>query len=263
MKSKILINSIKLIIITSIFTSFIYSQKPYRVGTSTANFLEIGYGASATAMGDAFTAVANDVSSIYWNPAGLATLKGSEAAFSVQPWYADINTSFSAVAISLDDIGTVAVGIVAVDYGDMDVTSLDMQDGTGETFSASDISVSVGYGRRLATWFSFGAAAKYISSSIWHTSASTLAFDLGVLINSGFFSPTDNVEDGLNIGMSVSNYGGQMQFDGMDLLQPIDPTPGQNGDYKDVKGQYRLGEWELPLMFRLGVSLNAIRKGNH
>lgn len=252
-----------LFILLVCFYSLVIAQEPYRVGTTTANFLEIGYGTTANSMGDAYTSVANDVSAIYWNPAGLANIESGEVIFTFQPWVANINTTFGAAAFNIGSLGTIGIGIVGVDYGNMDVTTMDMQEGTGETFNASDIAVSIGFARKLATWFSFGANAKFISSSIWHSTATAIAMDLGVLINTGFFSPTENMEDGLNIGMSVSNYGTRMQFDGIDLLQSIDPTPNESGDYKDIEGQYRLNEWELPLIFRLGISLTAINSGMH
>ena len=259
---KILTASLVCLMMTSLINN-LYAQKPYRVGTSAATFLEVGYGPEGNAMGDAYTSVASDVSSIYWNPAGLASMYGNQATFCYQPWLADINTMFTAGAINVEGLGTFGLSIIAVDYGKMDVTTLSNQSGTGETFSASDIAVSLAYSRKLADWFSFGMAAKYVNSTIWHSSASAVAFDLGVLINTGFFSPTKNMEDGLNIGMSVSNYGTQLRYDGMDLTQPIDPTPSQHGDYKDVRGEYKLAEWELPLIFRLGTSLTVINSGNH
>ena len=48
------------------------AQNPIRAGTTAANFLEIGYGTAGCAMGDAYVSMARDLSSIYWNPAGLA-----------------------------------------------------------------------------------------------------------------------------------------------------------------------------------------------
>ena len=66
------------------------AQTINRYGTTTANFLEIGIGSRATSMGDAYVAVANDVSSIYWNPAGLSHVTRSSALFSIQPWLVDI-----------------------------------------------------------------------------------------------------------------------------------------------------------------------------
>ena len=53
-----------------------------RVGTSGGNFLKIGIGARAVGMGEAFVAVANDPSAIYWNSAGVASLIRSELAVS-------------------------------------------------------------------------------------------------------------------------------------------------------------------------------------
>jgi len=252
---------ITLIFLVTMFSSS-YSQKPIRVGTTTANFLEIGFGAAGNAMGDAFVSVADDLSSIYWNPAGLGYMTQTEALFIYQPWLVDINTSFVAVGVVLPRIGTLSLGLISVDYGDMQVTTLAMQEGTGETFSPNDIAVSCSYGRRITTWFSFGASAKYISSTIWHMTARAFAVDLGVIINTGFFSPTASKKHGLNLGMSISNYGTKMKYDGIDLIRPIDILPDEAGNFRDVPGQFRLQDWELPLIFRLGVSINPIVRGN-
>ncbi len=45
-------------------------------GTAGANFLEVEVGARAMGMGGAFVAVADDVTALHWNPAGLADLEG-------------------------------------------------------------------------------------------------------------------------------------------------------------------------------------------
>jgi hypothetical protein len=254
---------INFIILAVLLTGSTFAQKPMRAGTTAANFLEIGFGSAGNAMGDAYASIANDVSAIYWNPAGLAGIEYNEAMFTAQPWVADISTSFAAVAIKIDGIGTIGLGFINTDYGKMDVTTLEMQEGTGETFSSSDNAFMISYARKLAEWFSFGATAKYISSNIWHTSANAIAFDLGVIINTSFFTQTGRAEDGLNIGMSISNYGAPLKYDGMDLLNPIDISTNQAGNYKDVQGQFKLQEWELPLIFRVGASYNAIAMDNH
>ncbi len=239
------------------------AQEPYRVGTTVASFLEIGYGSSGSAMGDAYVSVVQDLSSMYWNPAGLAYMNQSEAIFSYQPWIADISTSFTGVGLVLPSIGTIGLGLIHVGYGDMEVTTIEMQDGTGELFTATDMAFNLSYGRRLAQWFAFGASAKYVSSKIWHTSASSMALDLGVVVNTQFFSPTGRREHGLNIGMSISNYGTRMQYDGMDLLNPIDILPYEEGNYRAVQGQFKTEEWELPLIFRIGFSINPIVTEQH
>jgi len=234
------------------------AQSPIRVGTTTAEFLTIGYGPAGCALGNSYVSMANDISSLYWNPAGLSFMKSKEMMFSYQPWLVDINTFFAAGGFVLPVYGTFAVGIVGVNYGDMKVTTVDMQQGTGETFNADEYAFYLSYGRKLATWFGFGASAKYIKSSIWHTSADAFAVDLGVLIETAFFSPTDSERNGLKIGMSLSNYGTPMQYKGLDLIRSVDILPDEAGNYKDSKVYLSTDQWELPLIFRVGVSLQPI-----
>lgn len=235
-----------------------YSQKPYRVGTTAANFLEIGVGSMGNAMGDAQVASVTDLSSIYWNPAGLGFLERNEAVFSLQPWVVDISHSFAGVGLVLPGIGTLALGLTALGYGDIEVTNMSLQEGTGESYTANEYAISLSYGRKLVQWFSFGASAKYVNSTIWHSSASAIALDLGVIVSTQFFSPTGDREDGMRIGMSISNYGGKMKYDGIDLMYPIDISPDEEGNYRDVPGQFRLNAWELPLIFRIGFAVHPL-----
>ncbi len=253
----------KTILLLLILPIFLLAQnRPYRVGTTTASFLEIGYGSAGAAMGDAYVTMARDVSSIYWNPAGLAFMKSNEALFVIQPWIVDIKTSLVAVGAVVPEVGTIALSMISSDYGQMDVTTVEFQEGTGEKFSASDFAVSLAYARHITGWFSFGAAAKYVGSKIWHMSASAIALDLGVTLNTAFFSPTGDRADGMRIAMSISNYGTRMKFDGIDLLQSLDIEPNEDGNYGNLEGKYSLNEWELPLIFRLGVAVNVMKIEN-
>jgi len=235
-----------------------FGQKPYRRGTTAANFLEIGYGSAGSAMGDAAVAVVQDLSSAYWNPAGLALMRQSGVQFLMQPWIAGIHSTYVSAGLVFPTLGTFAVGFYQMDYGREPVTTMEYQEGTGENYSAADYCVSLSYGRKLAQWFAFGASAKMINQRIWHETGTAFALDLGVRVNTLFFSPTGNRADGLAIGMSISNYGTRLKMDGMDLLQPIDPNPYTHGEYDNVEGQYKTQGWELPLMFRIGFALHPV-----
>jgi hypothetical protein len=240
-----------------------FAQKPMRAGTTTANFLEIGFGAAGNALGDAYVSLANDVSAIYWNPAGLARMNRSEVMFVTQPWIADMNTSFGAVGIVVPSFGTIGASIILMDYGEMDVTTMSMQEGTGEKFTARDMAISLSFARNIVEWFSFGASGKLVASNIWHMNGTALAFDLGVIIRTDFFSPTGENDRGLNIGMSISNYGTSLKYDGLDLLSPIDVDPNAAGNYRDAPGRLATQEWELPLIFRIGTSVTPVFTDEH
>jgi hypothetical protein len=256
-------SSISLVIALMIISISSFAQKPMRAGTTTANFLEIGFGAAGNAMGDAYVSLANDVSSIYWNPAGLAQMNRSEVMFVTQPWIVGINTTFGAVGIVVPNFGCIGAGIIMMDYGEMDVTTMAYQDGTGERFTAKDMAISISFARNLVEGFSFGASGKIITSSIWHETGTALAFDLGVIIKTNFFSPKDENAHGLSIGMSMSNYGTSLKYDGLDLLVPIDVDPNSAGNYQSASGRLGTQEWELPMIFRIGVSVTPICKENY
>jgi len=252
-----------ILIIFIFICSLLPQQKPHRVGTTAANFLEIGMASSAVGMGDAYVSVGNDVSSIYWNPAGLAFLTGREAIFCYQPWLVDIDIIFVAGAVNLPLLGTFALAATQINYGDIPVTTVKYEDGTGEVYTANEYAIGLSYARKLATWFSFGATAILISSQIWHCIGNSVALDLGAIVNTGFFSLSGEREDGLNIGMSISNYGTKMKYDGIDLLNTIDILPGEAGNYGDARGKFDTESWELPLISRIGISYRPIVSSYH
>ena len=175
-----------------------------------------------------------------------------------QPWVADINNIYTGVAINYEEYGTLAFTMNYMGYGNEPVTTVSQPEGTGEFYSANEFAASISFGRKLVDWFSFGATAKYISSNIWHMSANAFAIDFGVLVTTNFFSPTNKRNQGMKIGMSISNYGNRLRYDGIDLMVPIDPEPDEYGNYDDVEGLYKTSEWELPLIFRMGFSVQPI-----
>ncbi len=111
------IKTILLIFVTAIFISNVSVA-----GINTAAFLDIGVGARALGMGGAFTAVANDATSAYWNPAGLGRIKKYQSSLMVQklagtkwPGIDDITPShqFFNVAVPLNKIGVMKNGTIA------------------------------------------------------------------------------------------------------------------------------------------------------
>lgn len=242
----------------------VFPQKPFRIGTTSANFLEIGFGNIASGMGDAHVAVVDgDLTSTYWNPASLAYRTKNEVFVNIQPWFSDINTTSAGIGYSDPSMGNFSFNVITMDYGSEEVTTVSNPEGTGEIYDGADFAFCLSYGRKIVDWFAFGFTGKYITSQIWHETASALAFDIGATVNTKFFKWSDMPGDGLNIGVSISNYGTRLLFDGLDLKQSVDIKPDENGNYANVPVKYELDEWELPLIFRLGVSFFAYKSEFH
>src|SRR5438552_2374769 len=86
-------------------------------GTTSANFLKLGIGPRATAMGEAQVGLANDVYATYWNPAGLAQLQNPEAGFVHTQYIQDIQSDYAAYAHPTAKLGTLAGSITYLNIG--------------------------------------------------------------------------------------------------------------------------------------------------
>lgn len=226
-----------------------------KVGTTAAQFLKIGVGARAIALGGTFVAQANDLSALYWNPAGLAQLKGGAVDLSHTQYIADINYNYAAFGISLGNMGTVAASLIFLDSGDMKVRTTSQPEGTGELFTAQDFALQVSYARALTDRFSIGTTVKYISEKIWHSTASAIAFDVGVLFTTPFRQ--------LRLGANMANFGPTMQMNGRDILFSQDPSPDNEGNVEIVNAEYLMDEHPLPLMFKVGLAWDALNTLDH
>lgn len=226
-----------------------------KVGTSAAQFLKLGVGARPIALGGSYVAEASDLSALYWNPAGLARLGGMSVQLAHTEYLADVNYNFAAFGTDLGNMGTLALAILFLDSGNMEVRTADQPEGTGEQFKVQDFAIQASYARSLTDRFSIGGSLKYIQERIWHSSASTVAFDVGTLFTTPF--------ERLNLGVSMSNFGPKMRMAGRDILFSEDPNPNQDGNVEIVNSELQTDEHPLPLLFRVGLSLDAVQVAGH
>jgi len=216
------------------------------VGTSAAPFLEIDAGARSSSLGGAYTSVANDVSALYWNPAGIVWNPGLQIEFSHSPWLADISYNFFGITQSLPSINSsIGFSLINLDYGEQTVRTVDRPEGTGETYGASDMSLALTFAMALTDRFSFGITGKYIAQKIYSAEGSAFAIDVGVYYST--------MLKGLRLGASVSNFGSQIQLSGRHLTTIVDPDPTVD-NFDRVPVSYKTGQYDLPLLFRAGIS---------
>jgi hypothetical protein len=231
------------------------AQQSSKSGTTAAQFLKIGIGARAVGMGSAFAATSDDITSIYWNPAGLASNLSNEALFNHTNWIADVGVDFAAIASYIDGFGIIAVSFTSINAIDgMVVRTVEQPEGTGERFDAGGFSIGLSYARQLTDNFSMGFNVKYISESIWHESATGFAIDAGALYRI-------DVLNELRLGASISNFGTKMKMDGRDIQEIKQVGSTGTGNLIDTK--VILEEWDVPLLFRVGVAVDALKMEDH
>lgn len=218
-------------------------------GTSVANFLKVGVGARATSMGEAYITQSSDATSLYWNPGAASRIGRGSVAFSIIPWLVDSQISFIGVVLPLR-IGTFGLDFVYFTSGEMEIATLEEQDGTGRFFDANDLQLGLTYSRNMTDRFSVGMKIKYLREELASVDANAFAFDIGSLFYTPFFN-------GMKLALTLSNFGTKMRFDGRDL-SVIYAVPGSPSN-KEVPAALKTSEWELPLFFRIGASTHLIK----
>jgi len=234
--------------------SFLYGEsgRLTNVGTTAAPFLEVGVGSRAIGMGGAFVAVSNDVSALYWNPAGLCRMNQGEAVFERIEWLADIAFNYMGVALPLRGFGTAGFFLNAMTVPHMKVRTVDFPDGTGEEYDATSYAVGLSYSFGITDRFSMGFTGKFISERIWHENTSTMAVDIGTLYYTGFGS--------LRIGAAITNFGPSLQMDGSDLIIYYDADESIDGNNDRIMGKLMTDDWPLPLNMQFGLAYDVINK---
>jgi len=218
-----------------------------KTGTSVGQFLLIEPSARIAAMGNAGATMAGDIQSSYYNPAAIGLFPANGVQFTHSPWIADITYDYAAAGVTLGDFGNIYASVTSLNSGDIDVRTVDQPLGTGEKYSVSDLAFGLGYGRKISDRFSVGVQVSYLQETIWHSSMSAFALNMGTLYRIS--------EDGLHIGASISNFGTRPRFDGVDLRILYDQNPARFGDNGSLPAELLTDNFPLPILFRVGVGM--------
>lgn len=169
-------------------------------GTTTASFLKIEPGVRPVGMGGAYVAVADDINSVYWNPAGLVQLKTKEFSFVHTAWLEKINHETIAFASPAGPL--FAYGLNIVYFGTTDIdrrTVAGISDGKAKV---ADYYESVSLAWKLMDTISVGATIKGIQMTLDNDKGSGYALDLGAL---------QKMPLNLSAGIMVQNLGPKMK----------------------------------------------------
>ena len=211
-----------------------------RIGTASASFLRIGVGARAAAMGGAFTAVCDDVTSVAWNPAGLVLIDKSEIAFSYASWPADIGYSH----LSFGTTSRLIDGAIGLQLGVLSTEMMETQEyypyGTGRNFSFSDWLIGVTVAKRFTDRFSGGVAVKYVREElgveVGGPTSSAIVLDAGTYYRIGPWN--------MRLAVALLNFGTQLTPDGT--------YERENGDETTESGY---AGFSPAMEFKFGISM--------
>jgi hypothetical protein len=199
-----------------------------KVGTLGGQSLKIGVGARAAAMGDAYVAIADDATAVYWNPAGIARLSGQTVTLNHTAWPADILFDQAAYVFNVKFIpGMIGVNVRALTMSRDIVRTTYLPEGTGDTFDAGEWAYGISYARSLTDKFSAGFSLNYVQTGLADIKGKSTTFDFGTLYDIGVM--------GAKIGMAIQNIGSDMTF---------------------IEDKVK-----MPVFFRVGGSLNVFQQG--
>ena len=225
-----------------------------KVGTTVAQFLKIGAGARPIALGGAYTALANDINSVYWNPAGLARIGGNgEATFNHAEWLADTQYDFAAFSLTASTMGSVGFHVISFRTPEEKVRTIRSPQGTGQVWDYNSIAIGGTFARNLTDKFSIGLTGKFIQEKLFNETARGAAFDIGVLYQTPFRN--------LSLGASITNFGTKMKLDGRDVFFNEDPLP-EEGSVDQVPSKYRTESFDIPLTLRFGLAWTVMQDEN-
>jgi long-subunit fatty acid transport protein len=231
------------------------------VGRAGLTFLKIVPGARAVAMGGAFTAISNDASAVFFNPAGMTQVKKNDFLFSHTDWISDVSHEYVGLVVPGGLMGTFGISACFVTMGEIQTTRIDdittvMREDLGEglpTYSSSDLALGLSYAYRFTNKFSAGLSAKYATEKIADMSAGGLCFDLGTYYLTGFRT--------LRVGMAIVNFGTDIKFSGKDLQEErIDTSMPSN--FTGTAYERMTTSFPLPLQFKLGLAYDFMLPSN-
>jgi hypothetical protein len=225
------------IVSVNTFSQLIPQLGNQRAGTSSMQFLKIGIGGRATGMGESFVAVSNDMSALYWNPAGLMQFKEYGVHFTHSEWLVDLKHEFAGGIYRIGKNNVIGLSVIALHTAAMKKTTEFQPNGTGEYFTFGDLGIGLTFARRLTDQFSFGVTVRYVEETLAELKMRGVMFDLGTYYWTGLSNT--------RFAVTISNFGPQVKPSGS-----VDLTGGRTLS--------SFQEFPPPTIFRIGFAYDPI-----
>jgi len=170
-------------------------------GFSGAEFLNIGAGSRAVGMGGAFSAIVDDPSACYWNPAGLTNIRGSALLVQHIEHFMDIKYEYAAYSMPIGERRALGFSISYMHMGS--ILQYDANDTPLGDFRAYDLAYGVSFGYGINENISLGLGAKNINQILGDVKTQGWAFDTGLLFKLR----------SVNASLAVGNFGSSLKYE--------------------------------------------------
>ena len=150
---------------------------PQSAGNTGLSFLKYGFGARNISMGDAGTALSNDLTALFYNPAKLALTEKSEVLFMHNEWIQDVRSEVIGAKTTIWGLP------FALGFNVTSVDGIEFREIPGEpvtTFDANYFFGSLSTGFFVTDEISMGASIKYLYEGLLNDEASGFGFDFGI-----------------------------------------------------------------------------------
>ncbi|MBN8568826.1 MAG: PorV/PorQ family protein [Ignavibacteria bacterium] len=235
---KVFYTLVFLLIFSTSYSQLLPNLGGQRTGTASLQFLKIGNGARSAGMGESFVAVSDDISSLYYNPAGLVLFNENGFTASHTQWFVDTRLEYAGGVYHFGGNNAVGLSVTSLRTDDMQVTTELQPGGTGSYFRFSDLAIGLSFARQMTEQFSFGATVKYVEEQLGEVKMKSVLGDLGTYYRTGLGSSRFSVV--------ISNFGGQV-------------SPSGNVKLIGDREQSTFQAFPPPTIFKIGFALEPIQ----
>lgn len=231
------------ILTAAIFAGNVYAGNQDRSGQAGASELLINPWARSSGWASANIAGVRGLEGQFMNVAGTAFTKKTELLFSHTNYLkgSDININAFGFSQKVGESGVLALSIMAMNFGDIDVTTTDMPEGGLGDYSISFMNIGLSYAKGFTDHIFGGLCVRAINQSIPDARAGGIALDAGIQYVAG-------KEDNVKFGISLKNVGPKMHFAGdglgirvLDVNNNSSYTVNQRSESFELPSQVNIG----------------------
>lgn len=234
-------------------TDMLVAGNKDRSGQAGASELLINPWARSSGWGGVGTSCTQGLEALFTNIAGTAFTTGTEIVFSYTNWLQGSGVNIYSFGLSQklgQNKGVLTVGVMSMNFGEIDITTTNSPEGGLGTFKPAYLNINLGYAKAFSNSIYGGVNIKIISESISNASALGIAIDAGVQYVTG-------ERDQVKFGVALKNVGAPMRFSGDGLsFRGVIPGHGDDNDLFTVS--QRSEKFELPATLRIGASYDFL-----